>query len=361
MISRILLLFLFNLFLTAQGQTVIAYYSGNAENIDRYPVGQLTHIIYSFCYLKKNTLHVDRRTDSLAIKKLVSFKKDHPSLKILLSLGGWGGCRTCSTVFATAEGRESFARSVLELTNYFHTDGIDLDWEYPTLGGYPGHPFSPADKENFTSLLRALRASLGPSKEISFILAGFSPYLRGSIDVVSAARIADRINLMTYDMVGSRSPVTGHHTALYSTPRQQASVDNAVRYLDSLKIPHDKIAIGATFYGRRWDRVGDRDHGLHQPGVFTKFVSMRQIRKSYTPAGGYRRYWDDTAQAPYLYNAACKVFLTYDDERSVTAKAAYVKKNGLNGIMFWELRLDAPRNGLLSIISQSFHKREGLR
>jgi chitinase len=250
---------------------------------------------------------------------------------------------------------------VLEMTDYFHTDGIDLDWEFPTLGGYPGHPFSPADKDNFTSLLRALRTSLGPSKEISFILAGFSPYLRGSIDVVSAARIADRINLMTYDIIGSRSLITGHHTALYSTSRQQGSVDNAIRYLDSLKIPRDKIAIGAAFYGRRWDRVEDKDHGLYQPGVFTKFVSMRQIRKSYTSADGYRRYWDDTAQAPFLYNASHKVFLSYDDERSVAAKAAYVKKHRLNGIMFWELRLDIPRNGLLSVISQSFHKREGPR
>ena len=98
----------------------------------------------------------------------------------------------------------------------------------------------------------------------------------------------------------------------------------------------------------------DKDHGLHQPGVFTKFVSMRQIRKGYTPANGYQRFWDDTAQAPFMYNAAHKVFLTYDDERSVTAKAEYVKKKKLNGIMFWELQLDISRNGLLSIISQKF-------
>jgi chitinase len=250
---------------------------------------------------------------------------------------------------------------VLEMTRYFHTDGIDLDWEFPTLGGYPGHPFRAEDKANFTALLEALRNVLGPSKEISFIVAGFSPYLQGSIDLVSAARIADRINLMTYDMIGSRSPVTGHHTALYSTFRQRESVDNAVRYLDSLGIPHDKIAIGAAFYGRRWGRVGNKEHGLYQPGVFTGFVSMRAIRRSYGSDNGYRQYWDDTAKVPWMYSAARKIFITYDDERSVAAKADYVKKEGLNGIMFWELRLDLPARGLLTVISQSFHKKEGTR
>jgi len=90
--------------------------------------------------LKGDVLALGRRADSLILEKLVGLKKKHPSLKILLSLGGWGGCKTCSNVFSTAEGRDKFARSVLEMTHYFHTDGIDLDWEFPTLGGYPGHP-----------------------------------------------------------------------------------------------------------------------------------------------------------------------------------------------------------------------------
>jgi len=301
-------------FFSGRGQTVIAYYSGDARAIDKYPVGQLTHIIYAFCYLKGDVLALGRRADSLVLEKLVGLKKKHPSLKILLSLGGWGGCKTCSNVFSTAEGRDKFARSVLEMTHYFHTDGIDLDWEFPTLGGYPGHPFHREDKANFTALLRVLRSVLGPSKEISFIVAGFSPYLQGSIELVSAAGIADRINLMTYDMIGSR-----------------------------------------------WEKVGDKEHGLYQPGVFAGFVSMRMIRQKYRFGNGYRQYWDDTAQVPWLYNAARKIFITYDDERSVAAKSAYVKKKGLNGIMFWELRLDVPQNGLLSVISQNFHKSESDR
>jgi len=110
---------------------------------------------YSFCYLKGRRLYASRK-DSITIRKLVSLKRRCPSLKVLLSLGGWGGCRNCSVVFSTDEGRVAFARSVRELMDYFDADGIDLDWEFPTLGGYPGHPFSTADKENFTQLLNGI-------------------------------------------------------------------------------------------------------------------------------------------------------------------------------------------------------------
>ncbi|HVV04847.1 MAG TPA: glycosyl hydrolase family 18 protein [Puia sp.] len=354
----LILVFLCGALSGSKGQAIIGYYSGDARAIDRVPVGQLTHIIFGFCYLRGDRLYATR-TDSLVLRKLAGLKKAHPSLKILLSLGGWGGCKTCSQVFSSSEGRERFAHSVLDLTRYFQTDGIDIDWEFPTLGGYRGHPYAASDGSNLIALLRTLRDTLGASKEISFILAGFSPYLRGCVDVVEAAGIVDRIDLMTYDMIGSRSPVTGHHTPLYSTALQQESVDNAVRYLDSLGVPLHKVAVGAAFYGRLFVHVPEVGHGLYQPGRFSRFISMRQIRRHYTLANGYREYWDDSARAPYMYNAARRSFLTYDNERSIAAKAAYVKEKGLNGIFFWELRLDLPRDGLLSVISQSFLKSNG--
>jgi GH18 family chitinase len=58
-------------------------------------------------------------------------------LKVILSLGGWGGCKTCSEVFSTEEGRKEFAQSAKDLCEKYKTDGIDLDWEYPAIEGYP--------------------------------------------------------------------------------------------------------------------------------------------------------------------------------------------------------------------------------
>jgi chitinase len=338
------------------GQNIIAYYSGNAKQIKKYPANKCTEIIFSFCHLSGNRLTVDNRKDTLTILTLVGLKKKNHKLKILLSLGGWGGCKTCSEVFSTDSGRQEFSSSVFALTEYFLTDGIDIDWEFPALAAYPEHPFKVEDKINFTSLVQALRKRLGKSNEISVICAGVSPFLEGSLDLLDIVPYVDRINLMSYDLIGSKSHYTGHHTSLYSTSRQVASADNAVRYLDSLKIPRQKIAIGSAFYAREYQVLENHDHGLHQPADFQKFVTMKQVRKNYTDAQGYITYWDPEAKAAYKYNDNNKIYLTYDDERSVAAKVKYVKEKGLNGIFFWELRLDKPKGGLADIIYEEMKK-----
>jgi len=42
-------------------------------------------------------------------------------------------------------------------------DGIDIDWEYPGGGGLASNTSRPADTENFTRLLAALRDELDVS------------------------------------------------------------------------------------------------------------------------------------------------------------------------------------------------------
>jgi chitinase len=336
------------------GQTLIAYYNGNARDIDRYPVDKLTHIVYGFGYLKGDRFAIDRE-DSIAIRRLVRLKQRHPGLKVILSLGGWGGCRTCPEIFSTDDGRKAFTWSVAALLDEFLADGIDIDWEWPAGPGYPGHPWSPADRDNFTALIQTLRQGLDRHKEISFLAAAFAPYLETSYDWPKLMIAATRVHLMTYDLIGSHSPITGHHAALYSGKAQTESADHAVRYLDSLGISPHKIAIGAAFYAREFVRVPDTDHGLYQPGTFKRFIAMSELRRDYNPGHGYKAYWDDTAQAPYSYNATEKTFLTYDNERSAAAKAAYVRRWHLNGLFFWQLALDKPRGGLVDTLYRTLH------
>lgn len=65
---------------------VIAYYTGGPADIDSFAVDKLTHIIFSFAHLKGNDLSIRNAADSALIQKLVSLKKAHPGLKIMLSL-----------------------------------------------------------------------------------------------------------------------------------------------------------------------------------------------------------------------------------------------------------------------------------
>lgn len=331
---------------------VIAYYTGDDKLINDFEVNKLTHIIYSFCHLKDGKLHVDSAKDSITIKYLVSLKAKNPQLKIMLSLGGWGGCETCSDVFSTPKGREDFAKSVKEVNAYFNCDGLDLDWEYPTIEGFPGHHYKIEDKKNFTDLIIRLRKVLGNKNELSFAAGGFQKYLDQSVEWEKIMPLVDRVNIMSYDLVNGYSKVTGHHTPLFSTKNDEESTDKAVNYLLKLGMPAKKLVIGAAFYTRVWKEVANVNNGLYQAGVATNGVNFKEFITSFTKANGWNYFWDKNAMAPFWYNEKEKLFATGDDIASVKAKTSYAIKQKLGGIMFWELVLDTPRNGMVDAIYQ---------
>jgi chitinase len=330
--------------------SVIAYYTGKDKQIDAYEVEKLTHIIFSFCSLKEGKLNVNSSKDSLSIQHLVSLKAGNPKLKVLLSLGGWGGCESCSTVFSTAEGRALFVKSVAEVNAYFKTDGIDLDWEYPTIAGYPGHLYQEADRANFTALVQGLRSALGPKNELSFAAGGFKTYLDLSVDWNAVMPLVDRVNIMSYDLVNGYSKVTGHHTPLFSVNKEEESTDRAVRYLLKLGIAAEKLVIGAAFYTRVWKEVSPIKNGLYQPGIPTEGVNFNSYEDKFTSEKGWKMYWDRKASANYWYNEKDRLFATGDSVLSVEKKTAYALRKGLGGIMFWELTLDTSKDGLLNAI-----------
>ncbi|HET7361653.1 MAG TPA: glycoside hydrolase family 18 protein [Salinimicrobium sp.] len=329
---------------------IIAYYPGSTGKIDAETVSQLDQIIYSFLHLNGNKLDMSKKKDSLAISYLTSLKKKNPELKILLSLGGWGGCETCSEVFSTQEGREEFAESVKVALDKYNADGIDLDWEFPVVPGYPGHPYKPADRQNFTSLVKELRETLGEDFEISFAAAARENFMEKSIEWKKVMPIVDRVNIMSYDLVGSA--LTGHHTPLYSTPNQLHSADYAIQYLDSLGIPSEKIIIGAAFYARVFEGVEDISNGLYQSGKFKRAVDYNKLDDFIENNPGFQKFWDSIAQAPYSFNSEKGLFITYDDSLSIAKKTKYVIENDLGGIMFWELGGDRAENGLVDVIDR---------
>jgi chitinase len=329
---------------------IIAYYAGRPTMIDSFDLSKLTHIIFSFCHLQGERMEVSNARDSATIHELISLKSKNPSLKVLLSIGGWGGCRTCSEVFSTKHGRKKFTRSVKELIEYFGADGIDIDWEYPVIAGFPDHRYAPSDKDNFTDLIKRLRNKLGNSKEISFAAGGFTQFLQSSIDWKNVMPRVNRVNLMTYDLIGGYSTVTGHHTALYSTQSQVESSDHAIHYLDSIGVPRNKLVLGAAFYARVFENVENVNNGLYQPGKFRRGISYRNFSTDLAKDSGYVYHWDSTAQAPYLYQPDKKLFVTFDDSTSMRIKTQYVIDKKLQGIMFWQLADDSFSSGLLDII-----------
>lgn len=340
---------------------VIGYYAGRSTAVDSFPTGKLTHIIFSFCHLKGDRLSIINARDSATLLALVALKHDHPKLKVIVSLGGWGGCKTCPDVFSTDSGRQEFVQSTKELLKNFDADGIDLDWEYPALENVPGYVYYPADKDNFTAVVRLLRKTLGKKAIISFAAGGFTDYLRTSIDWKQVAPLVNYINLMSYDLVNGYAAETGHHTALYSTPGQVESTDHAIRWLDSAGVPLRKVAIGMAFYARVFSGVDSINNGLYRPGHFFHGVSYKDQATMFSRDSGYVYHWDSIAQAPYLYNASRRLFASLDDSVSIRVKTEYAIRRGLAGVMFWQMTEDRFTGGLLDVIDNTLRTTGGRR
>ena len=330
---------------------IIAYYPGGKDLIDQYDLDGVTQLIYSFLHLKGNKLAVDNEEDSLTIVHLVNLKDKYPKLKILVALGGWGGCKTCSDVFSTVDGREEFASSTANILEDYNLDGIDLDWEYPVIPGVPGHKYQDEDKDNFTDLIIRLNNYLASEHIISFAAGGFDSFLEKSIDWDKVMPLVDHVNIMSYDLYSQTK--TGHHTPLFSVTTDSYSVDSAVRYLTKIGIPKSKIIVGAAFYGRIWENVPDINNGLFQNAKFRRAISFNKLDNL---DDGFEFYWDETAKAPYAFNKTKNEFLSFDNKESVSLKAKYVIDQDLKGIMFWQLGEDLSTNGLLEAIKNRIYK-----
>jgi chitinase len=334
---------------------VVAYFRGDVKEVEKYDYNKITHLIYCFMYLDGNKLSFKNEDSENTLKACLALKKKYPHLKVMVALGGWGGCETCSDVFSTQLGRQEFALSVKEILVKYNADGIDIDWESPVLGGFKDHKASPSDKENFTALLQTLRKTLSKNHEICFDANSFKEFIDLAIEWDKVMPLVDFVNLMTYGLPTDKRGHTGHHTALYSSPFQQESIEKSILYLDSLKVPLRKIVIGAAFYSFVVKEVDSVNNGLGQRGKFKANVNYNKLLEDYTAEKGYNYFWDSIAQAPYLYNATLKEFVTFDDKRSVSAKTKFALEKKLGGIMFWRLNGDVYENGLLDAIDKEKH------
>lgn len=296
---------------------------------------RITHLNIAFAHVKDSIVTVDhlKYLDRVAIYKAIN-----PDLKVLISVGGWGA-DGFSQAAMTQEGRELFAKTSCEIVKKWGFDGIDIDWEYP-CSDQAGIAYDPADKVNFTLLLHELRNTLnglGESYLLTAAVGGEQYYIDGT-EMDKVAQILDFINLMTYDLRGGFSHVTGHHANLgpQTGDENGPSSMRTIEIYHNAGVPYNKMVLGAAFYGRAWSDVQSKlNNGLGQTSsnVGVGGGGFDELKASYINKNGYTRYFDEKAQAPYLFDGSN--FITYEDEASIKAKCDYVKGKGLAGIMYW--------------------------
>jgi GH18 family chitinase len=288
--------------------------------------------------------------------QIAQLKEKYPHLRTSAAIGGWTLSGNFSTVASTAEGRETMANSIVSfLDTYKMFDGVDFDWEYPGGGGLASNAVSAQDGENYAALLALVRQKLdvlgeqnGRTYEISVAAPGGYDKI-ANFNAAGLAPSVDFFNVMSYDFHGTWEKTTGHQSAVTGDPNGYDMATAVSLYL-AAGVDPDKIVLGAPMYTRGWSGVADGGDGGYlepagggAPGTFETGVYDYKdlLAQVQDPDSGWVLYWDDNAQAAYLYDPTQKLFTSFETPTSVAQKAQWAEDLGLGGMMFWDISNDA--------------------
>jgi chitinase len=243
---------------------------------------------------------------------LNKYKKLHPGVKTLVSIGGWAetggffgadGKRVASGGFYTmttnadgsinTAGINTFADSVVAFLRKYNFDGADLDYEYPTTMAKAGNPLDWGVSEprlkglqaSYRELMKVLRkkldeAAVADGKYYQLTIASpSSGYLLRGMESFQAVQYLDFVNVMSYDLHGAWNEFVGPNAALFDDGKDAElakwgvygaaqyggigylNTDWAYHYLRGA-LPAGRINVGVPYYTRGWKGVTGGTNGL---------------------------------------------------------------------------------------------------
>ncbi|MGJ7908764.1 glycoside hydrolase family 18 protein [Actinopolyspora sp. H202] len=320
------------------------------------------------------------------LNQLAELKEMYPHLKVYISLGGWSWSDNFHTAAATQQSRAQHVKSCIDMwlrgnlpklggspqggegvaAGIF--DGVDIDWEWPASEGGPGTVVDPADKQNYTALLREWRSQLdGLEAETgeSYDLTAFLPASPEKIDAgFEVNKIFDSLSFATvqgYDLHGAYEETTNHQSALYSPAgdpsAEKFSVDKAIDTYLARGAPANELVLGVPFYGRGWTGVPNQNNGLFQtstgPAPATYEAGYEDYKVLKDKVGQYTLHRDEQAGFAWLYDG--NTFWTFDDPVEIARKMDYVNSNALGGAMIWSLDGDTADGELMTAIDENLN------
>ena len=278
----------------------------------------------------------------IALNKVLEMRRQkNPDLKILLTVAGSGFSKTCET----AQGRESFADSLARLMNDNGLDGIDIDWEYPTLA-WQDTASSPADRQNFTAFVQELRTKIGNDKLIT-VAGGAGTWYPPCIEFDKLLGLVDYWNVMAYAFQQGKYLDANLYPSKLGDPSGLCGDSAIAMYLRN-GIPAEKLLLGIPYYAQSISGNYPTDRWAYKYGEVQEMIA----------SGEYVREWDEEGQVPYLIKDG-KFEITYDDEQSIRIKAQYVKDKKLAGAVVYETYYDNAQKALGNTLWDVMQKNEG--
>lgn len=236
--------------------------------------------------------------------------------KVFISLNG--AQADWKAMAATAAGRNTYIRQVMNIVRNYDLQGVDVDWEFPST--------SDGTDITYTELMKELSDSCHMNSKY-YLTAAITPgkYAGGYRDAIKAelwtGNYVDFFNIMAYDDFLTTAPY-----------RQHSSYDLAVTclnyWLNTRGMPASKAVLGLPAYGR--------SSGLPQSPTIL-------IYKDILAQNGSPLSDSAVVSRPGYTN-----YTIYYNGQPTIKKKALLAKERANGIMMWEMGQDV--NGDSSLL-----------
>lgn len=331
-----------------KGHWVMGYYVGYLR--DAYPLehvdwSAMTHVAVGAAVPRADgsldtSFYQESEETGRAWARSVVQQAHRHGRKAILMIGG-AHSREAFAGAADAKNRRAFVGNILSTAKALGFDGVDIDWE----------PMAAADGPNVLALGRELKARR-PGIQLTIPVSPVNINLPNRTVFPFTGQLGsvyDQVNIMTYGMNGDWEGWSSWHGgALHgASSATPTSVDSSVDAFLKAGVPAKKLGIGIGFFGSCMTGAT----GPRQSSSQLKIVADDNVMSFANIMTTYYRpelaRWDDLAKVPYLSSstpigpAGCTL-VTYEDRRSVAAKATYARSRGLGGAIVWNINEDRP-------------------
>ncbi|EEY23441.1 chitotriosidase-1 [Verticillium alfalfae VaMs.102] len=327
------------------------------------PINSLTHLYFSFAFITPNEYNIIGM-DGLPSELFSNFtdlKKDNPSLKMIIAIGGWTHNdpgplqKVFSDMVSTKKNRSTFIENLMAFLRQYAFDGVDFDWEYPGAedrGGVPN------DGINFTQFLKELEAAnkKQPKRYIVSYTAPTSFWYLRHFDLKSIEYV-DFINVMSYDLHGvwDRDNPIGSHIYGHTNLTEMSLAFDLFWRND---VPAGKLNMGLGFYGRAFQLA---DPACNKPGCVFKGGAKKGACSGESGILSYREIMEviKTKKLKPVHDKKAGVkyitwntdqWVSYDDKETFKQKKDLAKKLGLGGFLIWAIDQDDDQLSALSAV-----------
>lgn len=318
------------------------------EDID----GKLcTHLVYAFIVLDPETLTVKASDTWLDVEKgnyeaFAKIKQDNPSLKTLVSLGGWVDSNenreAYNLIFNHDKARDTFIESTIAFLEAWNFDGLDLSFEFPQV----------SERQSFAIWVKKIHQVFKDKYELTASIPANTKRIQEGYAIDELDSVLDAFHVMAYDMHGPWESMGDHHAPLF-----RRKWDTTYNYIDATiqnlidhgASPH-KLVLGIPTYGRAWSTKDAKSWTRMRPPISAKGAAPAGFLTKASGSMGYMEIclkvknagWieEDDAEGPFAYSKDKTIWVGYDTPGSAADKANYILERGLGGAMIWDLPQD---------------------